>query len=138
MIVLDTNVLSELVKFEPDQRVLRWLESRDQRTLYITAVTVAEMLTGTNTMDEGRRSDRKADLVLEVLAPFHRRTLSFDVVAASECANITSLRASAGRPIGLADAMIAATAIAAEADAIATRDKDFADIGLPIVNPWAA
>ena len=91
-------------------------------TLYITTITVTEMLTGANQMDDGRRSDHKAELILRVLARFRQHTLSFGMLAAAECANVRSLRHAVGRPIALADAMIAATAIAAEADAIATRD----------------
>lgn len=72
-----------------------------------------------------------------VLSEF-ARTLPFDPVAAAECATIRSVREAAGRPIALADAMIAATALAAEADAVATRDKDFADVGVPVIDPWAA
>ena len=78
------------------------------------------------------------DEFFEILSNFHRRTLSFGPVAAAECATIRSLRQWEGRPIALADAMIAATAIAAEADAVATRDKDFDGAGIAVVNPWAA
>ena len=137
MIVLDTNVVSELIRPLPDARVLRWFEMIDQKQIRITTVTVAEMLAGANRMDDSPRARLKADVILETIESFHRRTLSFGIVAAAECASITSLRASVGRPIGLADAMIAATAIAAEADAIATRDKDFADVGLPVLDPWS-
>ncbi|RDV46064.1 PIN domain-containing protein [Leifsonia sp. ku-ls] len=138
MIVVDTNVLSELAKSRPDPRVVRWFEATSPEGLYITAVTVTEMLTGANRMDDNPSSDAKAEVILEVLARYHRKTLPFDVLAAAECANITSLRFAAGRPIAIADAMIAATAIAVEADAIATRDKDFADVGIPVLDPWAA
>ncbi|MGN7798022.1 PIN domain-containing protein [Leifsonia sp. 22587] len=137
MIVVDTNVLSELAKRRPDPRVIRWFERVRQTDLYITAVTVAEMLIGANRMDHTADAETKAEVILEILARYHRRTLAFDTVAAAECASITSLRSAAGRPIALADAMIAATAIATEADAIATRDKDFADVGIPVLNPWS-
>lgn len=89
-------------------------------------------------MHDSPKSENRANVILELLDRFRPRTLPFGMLAASECANITSLRLSAGRPIGLADAMIAATAIAAEADAVATRDKDFIDVGIPVVNPWSA
>ncbi|MEN0083345.1 MAG: PIN domain-containing protein [Leifsonia sp.] len=138
MILLDTNVLSEFAKPEPNPRVLSWMASVGENELRISAVTVMEMLTGANRMQDGRPSERKAEVILEVLGYFHARTLSFGPVAAAECATIRSLRAAAGRPIALADAMIAATAIAAEADAVATRDKDFAGTGIRVVNPWAA
>ena len=138
MIVLDTNVVSEMIQPWPSPRVLSWLSCRLETELYISTVTVAEMLTGANRMDDSLRSDHRAEVILGVLDRFRPRTLPFGVLAATECANITSLRFAAGRPIALADAMIAATAIAAEADAVATRDKDFTDIGIPVLNPWAA
>lgn len=138
MIVVDTNVLSELTKRRPDPNVIRWYQRASQADLYITTVTMAEMLTGVNRMEDSPDADVKAEMVLEVLERYHRRTLAFDALAATECANITSLRFAAGRPIALADAMIAATAIAVEADAIATRDKDFTDVGIPVLDPWAA
>lgn len=138
MILLDTNVVSELVEPWPNPRVLSWFDFRQESELYISTVTIAEMLAGANRMDDSRRSDERANRILEVLDRFRPRTLPFGVLAASECANVSALRMSVGRPISLTDAMIAGTAIAAEADAIATRDKDFIDVGLPIVNPWAA
>lgn len=138
MIVVDTNVLSELTKRRPDPRVLRWFGLAARADLHISAVTMAEMLTGANRMEDSPEAEAKAEMVLEVLERYHRKTLAFDALAATECANITSLRFAAGRPIALADAMIAATAIAVEADAIATRDKDFADVGIPVLDPWAA
>ena len=138
MILLDTNVLSEFAKPEPDPRVLSWFASVGDDELRISVVTVMEMLTGANRMQDGRRSEHKAGIILEILGYYHARTLPFDPVAAAECATIRSVREAAGRPIALADAMIAATALAAEADAVATRDKDFADVGVPVINPWAA
>ncbi|SEI12920.1 MULTISPECIES: PIN domain-containing protein [unclassified Leifsonia] len=138
MILVDTNVLSEFTKPFPDPRVLAWIDSVDEDELRISTVTVMEMLTGANRLEDGRRSEQKAELILEILSNFHGRTLSFGPVAAAECATIRSLRQWEGRPIALADAMIAATAIAAEADAVATRDMDFDDAGIAVVNPWAA
>ncbi|WP_020076998.1 PIN domain-containing protein [Cryocola sp. 340MFSha3.1] len=138
MIVLDTNVVSELIQPWPNPRVISWIDSRLDSELFITTVTVAEMLTGANRMGDGFRAEDRANLILGVLDHFRPRTLPFGVLAATECANITSLRFAAGRPIALADAMIAATAVAAEADAVATRDKDFADVGVPVIDPWAA
>ncbi|MGO4534534.1 PIN domain-containing protein [Leifsonia sp. 2MCAF36] len=136
MIVLDTNVLSELIKPLLNPRVLDWFDSIDQDAVRITTVTVAEMLAGANLMDDTLRAQQKADLILETIESYHRRTLPFGMVAAAEYATIVSLRASAGRPIGVPDAMIAATAIAAEAEAIATRDKGLQGVGIPVVDPW--
>ena len=137
MIVVDTNVLSELVRPRPDQRVLAWFGSADQNELRISVVTVAELLAGANRLDDGVGSDRKADLILEMIAAFHWRTLDFEMTAATECANVSALRMSEGRPIALPDAMIAGPAIAAEADAIATRDRGFIGVGIPVVDPWS-
>ena len=137
MIVLDTNVVSEIVKARPHPSVVTWWKSHDAKEFYITTITVAELLQGVNNSPEGRKSDELAETVLEAIDFFGVRILEFDMIAATECANLRSTRAGEGRPISVPDAMIAATAIAAEADAIATRDKDFADVGLPVLDPWS-
>lgn len=138
MIVLDTNVVSEIVKAEPHPSVVSWWSAHDSQSYFITTVTVAELLQGVNNSPAGRKSDELAEMVLEAIDFFGERVLEFDMIAATECANLRSLRAGQGRPISVPDAMIAATAVAAEADAIATRDRGLHSVGIPVVDPWAA
>lgn len=120
----------------PDPRVLAW--ARPRRDLHITAITAAELLHGVARLDQGKKRDRLSRALDELLLiDFRARVLELDVTAGAYYAEITTARARHGRPIGLADALIAATALAAGAAAIATRDRaDFDATGLPLINPW--
>lgn len=85
---------------------------------------MAELLQGVTRGPEGRKSDEFAERVIEAIDYFNMRVLEFDMIAATECANLMSMREGQGRPIALADAMIAATAVAAEADSVATATRE--------------
>lgn len=137
MIVLDTNVVSELIRAEPAPRVLAWVDARPARTLAITAVTAAELLSGVARLPRGRRTSLLADAVRDVLeVDFAGRVLPFDLIAAAHYADIVTLRERSGRPISAADAQIAATC-RSHGSALATRDvRDFDGVGLDVVNPW--
>jgi len=137
MIVLDTNVISELMRSQPDRAVVAWVSAQPRETLYTTGVNEAEVFYGIRAMPEGRR--RTAfEIVAETLfaREFAGRVLPFDGAAARRYADIVVLRRQAGKPIEAFDALIAAVAWVASA-AVATRDVDgFADCGLMIINPW--
>lgn len=140
MIVLDTNVLSEMMR-PPDRRssvVFGWVSSRPGEDLFTTAVTTAELLAGVAVMPDGRR---KADLengVVRITSLFGARILSFDHAAAHHYAALMRVRRQSGRPAGSFDIMIAAIA-RANGMAVATRNvADFADCGVGLVNPWDA
>jgi predicted nucleic acid-binding protein len=139
MIVLDTNVLSELMRPAPAPAVHAWLAHQPRATLYSTSVSQAEILYGIAALDDGRR---KRGLATAAEAMFEEdlagRVLAFDAAAAPHYARIVAARRKMGIPIEGFDAMIAATALAAGAS-LATRDvADFVDCGLAIINPWAA
>lgn len=140
MIVLDTNVVSELMRPEPDQAVLAWVDSGPPEDQYLTSMTAGELLLGVARLPPGGRRDllaRKGADLLETV--FDDRILPFDSDAAVEHAGIVARREGAGRPIGVPDGVIAATALAARADGLATRNvSDFADIGLTLLDPWSA
>lgn len=137
MIVLDTNVASELSKANPDVSVLAWLARQSPPDLYLTAVSEAELGYGLAKLPDGRRrnavaagNDRVINEILE------GRVLSFDRDAAWHYAEIRAHRERIGRPIGEMDCMIAAIARANGA-AVATRDAGgFADCGIQAINPW--
>lgn len=138
MIILDTNVVSEPMRPEPDGRVLAWLAAQDAGALFITAVTEAELRTGLAIMPEGRRREALAAALEAVLAEdFAGRVLPFEGGAAARAyATIQAARRGMGRPISMTDAMIAAIAQARGAQ-VATRNVgDFADTGVDVVNPW--
>lgn len=136
MIILDTNVLSELIKPSVNQRVVAWLNSQAIADLAITAITKAEMLSGVTVLEAGRRKLHLLSLIEAVLAPFEVSMLAFDSRSAEHFADIIAIRKRIGRPIGQMDAQIASIALQRGA-AVATRDIfDFEKIGLELINPW--
>ena len=139
MILLDTNVISEMMRKEPAQVVLDWFAKHDASDLFISAVTEAELRTGVAILPDGQRRDR-LQLAIDALIDqdFQSRVLPFDSLAAKAYAEIVSQRRTAGRPIAEADCQIAAIARATNAP-IATRNvKDFDGCGVRVINPWNA
>jgi predicted nucleic acid-binding protein len=138
LILLDTNVLSELTKPVAEPRVVAWSNAQPISELHTTAINEAEMLFGLATMPASRRREA---LRLAVQTAFDLllsgRVLPFDRAAARCYAELADQYRRAGRPVGRADLQIAAIARARDATAIATRNtRDFADCGVPLVNPW--
>ncbi len=139
MIVLDTNVLSELMRPAPSERVVRWVAAQPATSLYTTSVTQAEILHGIMLLPSGRRR-----IALEAAAEamfsedFGGRVLPFGSEAAHPYARIAAERRRAGRPISHFDAQIAAIARSAGAE-IATRNvADYDACGVQVINPWEA
>ena len=139
MILLDTNVLSELMKPAPSVEVGIWVGAQPGDSLFISAVTEAELRFGLALLPEGRRRDLLMQAIEGVLADeFAGRILPFDSAAASAYARIASDRRKSGRPIAQFDAQIAAIARSRSA-ALATRNtSDFAGCGVPLFDPWRA
>ncbi len=139
MVVLDTNVVSELMRDDPHSDVLVWLDDRPTRELFVTAVTEAEVRTGIAFLPEGRRRRgiaAAADRAFGGL--FAGRVLPFDSEAARAYAEIAAARRVAGRPVSQADGQIAAIA-RSRGMAVATRNvRDFDDMGIDIIDPWAS
>jgi toxin FitB len=139
VIVLDTNVLSELMRSQPAAAVFAWVAAQPRAELYTTSVSKAEILYGIAALPDGRR---RAALAVAAEAmftdDFAGRVLPFDEEAAGHYAEIVAARRREGRPIEAFDAQIGATARVAGAE-LATRDVgDFAGCGLTLVNPWEA
>ncbi|MFT3971012.1 MAG: type II toxin-antitoxin system VapC family toxin [Micropruina sp.] len=136
MIVLDTNVVSEAMRPAPDTEVLGWLNAQVIDTLYLSSVTLAELLFGVGVLPAGARRDRLARTVDGLVALFPGRVLPFDQDAARRYANMASAGQKAGRPLSTADGYIAATA-AAHGFAVASRNaRHFAGTGVELINPW--
>lgn len=137
MIVLDTNVISELMRLRPESRVLAWVDGLDPDAVLITAMTEAEIRHGLARLPDGRRRQELQlgwdGLMAEL---FTGRVLPFSSEAAHWYAELLCRRERLGRPMATADAVIAGTALAHGAS-LASRDVgDFADIGLELINPW--
>lgn len=138
MILLDTNVISELVKPDPHPVVLAYVASLAPDVTFTAAVCEAEIRHGLARMPAGRRrDDLKARIDIFLDTGFRDQILVFDRLCAALYGEIRHVRKAAGRPISVQDAMIAATARAYGAQAIATRNlKDFADCGTALIDPW--
>jgi toxin FitB len=138
MILLDTNVISELFRPAPDAGVMSWFDRQAGLPLYISAMTEAELWSGFHRLPAGKRKSTLQKLIAETLAEdFAGRILSFDSVAARAYGKISALRAELGKPLNTADGQIAAIA-QVKGFKLATRNlKDFAHCGVPLVNPWS-
>lgn len=136
MIVLDSNVLSELMRAEPAPAVVTWIQAQEAATLCTTALSVAEIHYGIRRLPPGRRRTALRDAADEVFGTFAGLVLPFDADSARHYADIAVERERAGTPISGFDAQIAATCRAHQA-ALATRDTDgFSGLGLDVTNPW--
>ncbi len=138
-ILLDTNVVSELIRKSPAPAVKIWVANWPLADLFFSAVGEAELRYGATILAVGqRRQTLTSDIERMLRDAFGNRILPFDSEAAREYADIAALRRSAGRPIPLADGQIAAIARSRDMG-VATRNvRDFEDTGIEIVNPWAA
>ena len=137
MILLDTNVISEMMRLRPEPVVAAWLDKQPQEELWTASVVLAELLSGIELMPAGRKQTALRDAVEEMIADdFRGQVFRFDVPAARRYGQILSARKRIGRPIREMDALIAATALSHRA-ALATRNtSDFEDCGIELVNPW--
>ncbi len=138
MIILDTNVLSELMKAEPAARVVAWLASRHSPELYTTSITEAEIFYGIELLAKSKRRTALLAAAAGMFAEdFAGRVLSFDSDAARVFAVLAAERRAVGKPISQLDAQIAAIAHVQKAT-LATRNVgDFAGCGLDVVDPWS-
>lgn len=139
MIVLDTNVVSELMRKTPERGVISWVDRFSAAEVLVTAVTAAELMYGVARLPDGRRKRELRAQVEGLLAEdFQDQILPFDSRAAAHYAEIVASRERAGRPISMADAQIAAICRNWSAG-LATRNvDDFVDTGIEAVNPWDA
>jgi len=137
MIILDTNVLSEFMRPAPSAKVERWMSALPATSIFVSAITEAELRYGLMLLPKGRRQRQLFAQVEEMLAEdFADRILPFDSSAASAYAHIAAGRRLSGRPISQADAQIAAIAVSRGAS-LATRNvADFVDCGIDVIDPW--
>lgn len=137
MIVLDTNVVSELFHQSPDPGVVGWLDGLDASDVMLTAVTAAELMYGVARLPHGRRGrELRAQVDGLLTEEFGDKILPFDVLAATHYADIVAARERIGRQISMADGQIAAICRNWNAG-LATRNiGDFVDTGIALINPW--
>jgi len=137
MIVLDTNVISELMHPRADLGVVAWADDQPASEIYLTAVTTAELRYGLARLPAGRRKADLADRVRRTLEEdFTGRILSFDDEAAAHFAEIVVGRERRGLAISTADAQIAAICRSVTADLATRNTKDFTHTGVEVIDPW--
>jgi len=137
VILLDTNVMSEPLRLAPEPRVIAWIDAQPMETLFLSAITVAELRAGVALLPAGkRRAGLQENLERRVLPLFAGRVLPFDLACTQAYAALMTKARGAGLAVGTADGYIAAIA-AANGFAVATRDTSpFEAAGTVVINPW--
>jgi predicted nucleic acid-binding protein len=136
MILLDTNVISEAMKPTPDDTVRSWLDEQAAETLYLSSVTIAELLYGIGALPAGKRKDRLTEALDGVMELFANRILPFDITAARHYADLAVKARTAGKGFPTPDGYIAAIA-ASRGFTVATRDTSAFDAAsVAVINPW--
>jgi toxin FitB len=136
VIILDTNVVSELMRPEPAPQVASWVRDRDRRELRTSAITLAEVLYGIARLPDGRRKQVLLAAADDIFSTFEDQVLPVDATVAEHYAAIASRRERAGKPIAGFDALIAAVC-RSQGAALATRNvSDFDGTGIEVMDPW--
>jgi len=136
VIILDTNIVSELMRQSPARTVADWSLSQDARDLFTTSVTLAEVRYGIERLPDGQRKAQLRAKAADIFFALADKVLPFDARAALRYATLMADRGRAGQPMAGFDAQIAAICLSYSA-ALATRNlKDFQQTGLDLINPW--
>jgi predicted nucleic acid-binding protein len=137
VIVLDTNVVSELMRPSPEAAVLAWINNQAAETLWLNSVVVSELLYGVARLPDGKRRAQLAQAVQTMLAEdFTDRVLPFGLEAAVVYADLVAMRERQGQPVDMADAQIAAICLAHGATLATRNTKHFEGLNLTLRNPW--
>jgi predicted nucleic acid-binding protein len=137
MIVLDTNVLSALMRRSPDGVVVTWLDEQPRTSVWTTSITVLEIQYGLQILPAGKRRTLLMSAFETVLSnQIGRRIAPFDTGAAQRAGELMAIRHKNGRPVELRDTMIAGIVLARRATLVTRNTPSFDDLSVPIVNPW--
>ena len=139
MIILDTNVLSTLMRKLPNAAVVRWLDRQPAESIWITSVTLFEARLGLALLPDGKRRSALASAFARLLEEdLQNRVLDFDTGAAIEAAELAARRQSAGRPVDIRDTQIAGITLARHATLATRNTRHFADLKINVIDPWQA
>jgi toxin FitB len=137
LIVLDTNVVSEMMRIAPDAKVEKWLDAQVADELWLNSIVIAELMFGAARLAEGAKKRQLSKSIQgTVEEDYAGRILSFDLAAATAYAEISARCMAKGRPIDMADAQIAAICWVQDAQLATRNTKHFEGLGLNLVNPW--
>ena len=139
MIVLDTNVVSAMMRRDVDTKIRDWLDSLPPESIWVTTITIFEVRFGIEVLTKGRRRQQLEDDFVETIAEdFQGRVLDLDQAAAQTAASLCAQRKLRGRPIEMRDTLIAGIVVSRRAE-LATRNvRHFGDLEISVVDPWAA
>lgn len=138
MIILDTNVLSALMRATPERKVVAWLDQQPRTSVWTTSVTVLEVRFGLQMLAVGKKRSGLVQAFEEVLDKIEQRVAAFDALAAQPAGDLMAARQRKGRPVDLRDTMIAGIALAHHATLATRNTAHFDDLSIPLVNPWTA
>ncbi len=137
MIILDTNVLSALMRNPPEDAVIDWLDRQPSESIWITSITLFEARFGIALLPKGtRRQTLEAAFAQALAEDLENRVLDFDSAAATEAANLAAVRRKAGRTVDMRDTQIAGIALARHATLATRNERHFQGLKLPLLNPW--
>src|SRR5579863_7946628 len=136
MIVLDTNVLSALMRQTPDPPVIAWLDRQPRTSIWTTSITLLEVRFGLQIMAAGKRRSLLMAAFAAVLEKLGYRVIPFDVAAAEQAGDLMASRHKTGRPVKLRDTMIAGIVLAQRATLATRNTAHFEDIAVPVIDPW--
>jgi toxin FitB len=139
MIILDTNVLSALMRLPADKKVVEWLDKQPRTSIWTTSITILEIRYGLQILPVGKRRSALIQIFERVLVDeIESRVAPFDTVAAQHAGDLMAVRHRKGRPGELRDTMIAGIALASHARLATRNTSHFEDLSVPIVNPWSS
>jgi toxin FitB len=135
--LLDTNIPSELMRLRPDHKVTDWMASQDLGALFLSVVSIGELESGFTTMqDAARRARLETSLEGHLTVLFPGRVLPVTQAIAARWGRLNGMRQLFGRPLNVPDGLIAATALEHGLIIVTRNTKDFADLGVALINPW--
>lgn len=139
MIILDTNVLSALMRLPADQKVVEWLDRQPRTSIWTTSITILEIRYGLQILPAGKRRSALIQIFERALVEeIESRVAPFDTVAAQHAGDLMAVRYRKGRPGELRDTMIAGIVLASHARLATRNTSHFEDLSVPIVNPWSS
>ena len=135
--LLDTNVISELIKAEPNRNVVRWIEKSEETMLFLSVLTLGEIRSGIEGLNPGRRRGRlESWLAVDLRLRFQHRILTINDAIAERWGAVSAMAAKKGRPLPVIDGLLAATALHHDLMLVTRNDTDVRGSGVQTLNPW--